>query len=409
MTDACATPDLLSLEDALSQIANALPPYNQYEQLPLKQALNRVTYSDINSTVNVPSFRNSSMDGYALSSKNSATKSLTVIGTSWAGKPFTGDVPTDCCLRIFTGAYVPNDCDCVVMQENATQLNGTIKINKPTQLDDNIRHIGDDSKCGELVLPSNTIINAANIGLLASCGITDVAVYKQLNVGFFSTGDELASIGASLELGQIFDSNRYTLAAMIEQSGAIPIDMGVIVDNPQAVETALLSASEQCDVIITSGGVSVGEADYITDVLSKIGTVNLWRIAIKPGKPLVFGFINGSAFFGLPGNPVSVMVTYQQIVRPILEKMMGTGTHSNRLLLQAKTTAKLYKQPGRKEFQRGFVENINGQLVVSSTGEQGSHMLRSMAEANCFIVLEQETGNINEGQLVTVQLLGTNT
>ena len=408
MTDVCSTPDLLSLEDALSQIVDALPAYNQFEQLPLKQALNRITYGDISSTVNVPSFRNSSMDGYALSINSDVTESLNIAGTSWAGKPFTDHVPIGSCVRIFTGAYVPDDCDCVVMQENATRNNDTVKLNKPPQLYDNVRDIGDDSKKHELVLSSNTLISAANIGLLASCGIADVAVYKRLNVGFFSTGDELVSIGSSLELGQIFGSNRYTLAAMIEQTGATPIDMGVILDDPQAVETALLSASEQCDVIITSGGVSVGEADYITDVLSKIGTVNLWKIAIKPGKPLVFGFINGSAFFGLPGNPVSVMVTYQQIVRPILEKMMGAGTDSKRLLLQAKTTDTLYKQPGRKEFQRGFVENINGQLVVSSTGGQGSHMLRSMAEANCFIVLEQETGNINKGQLVTIQLLGTN-
>ena len=408
MTDACATPGLLTLESALSQIADALPLYNQYEQLPLKQALNRVTYSDINSTVNVPSFRNSSMDGYALSINSDVTKPLNIVGTSWAGKPFTGDVPANSCVRIFTGAYVPDNCNCVVMQENVTRDDDIIKINNTPQASDNIRNIGDDSKEGELIVSSNTLINSTNIGLLASCGIADIAVYKRLNVGFFSTGDELVSIGSSLKLGQIFDSNRYTLAAMIEQTGAIPIDMGVILDDPQAVETALLSASEQCDVIITSGGVSVGEADFITDVLGKIGTVNLWKIAIKPGKPLVFGFINGSAFFGLPGNPVSVMVTYQQIVRPILEKMMGAGTDSKRLLLQAKTTDTLYKQPGRKEFQRGFVENINGQLVVSSTGGQGSHMLRSMAEANCFIVLEQETGNINKGQLVTIQLLGTN-
>ena len=210
MTDVCSTPDLLSLEDALSQIVDALPAYNQFEQLPLKQALNRITYGDISSTVNVPSFRNSSMDGYALSINSDVTESLNIAGTSWAGKPFTDHVPIGSCVRIFTGAYVPDDCDCVVRQENATRNNDTVKLNKPPQLYDNVRDIGDDSKKHELVLSSNTLISAANIGLLASCGIADVAVYKRLNVGFFSTGDELVSIGSSLELGQIFDSNRYT-------------------------------------------------------------------------------------------------------------------------------------------------------------------------------------------------------
>ena len=407
MTDSCASPDLISLEDALIQIAAALPTHNQYEQLPLKQALNRVAYGDISSTVNVPSFRNSSMDGYALRTDTDTTKPLNIIGTSWAGKPFTGHVPANSCIRIFTGAFVPDDCDCVVMQENVTRNNDTIEITITPQLADNIRDIGGDSKQDDIVLSCNTLISAANIGLLASCGIADVAVYKRLKIGFFSTGDELVSIGSSLELGQIFDSNRYTLAALIEQSGATPVDMGVIEDNPQAVEKALLSAAEQCDVIITSGGVSVGEADFITDILGKIGTVNLWKIAIKPGKPLVFGFINGTAFFGLPGNPVSVMVTFQQVVQPILQKMMGANARQAALLLKAKTADTLYKQPGRKEFQRGFVENVDGQLIVSSTGGQGSHMLRSMAEANCFIVLEQETGNVNQGQIVTIQLLGT--
>jgi len=347
------------------------------------------------------------MDGYALRTDTDTTKPLNIIGTSWAGKPFTGHVPANSCIRIFTGAFVPDDCDCVVMQENVTRNNDTIEITITPQLADNIRDIGGDSKQDDIVLSCNTLISAANIGLLASCGIADVAVYKRLKIGFFSTGDELVSIGSSLELGQIFDSNRYTLAALIEQSGATPVDMGVIEDNPQAVEKALLSAAEQCDVIITSGGVSVGEADFITDILGKIGTVNLWKIAIKPGKPLVFGFINGTAFFGLPGNPVSVMVTYQQVVQPILQKMMGANARQAALLLKAKTADTLYKQPGRKEFQRGFVENVDGQLIVSSTGGQGSHMLRSMAEANCFIVLEQETGNVNQGQIVTIQLLGT--
>ncbi|PHS72598.1 MAG: molybdopterin molybdenumtransferase MoeA [Cycloclasticus sp.] len=408
MNDSCASPELLTLEQALAQILNALPNHKGYEYLPLKKALHRASYKECISAIDVPSFRNSSMDGYAIRINDDLTSTLKVVGTSWAGKPYTGTLTAGQCVRIFTGAYVPSDCDSVVMQENVTRNNDIIKINNTPQIFDNIRNIASDKQQGQTIIPSGKLITAADIGLLASCGIADISVHKPITVGFFSTGDELISIGSQLKLGQIFDSNRYTLHALIEQAGATPLDLGVIADNPEAVETALLSAAGLCDVIITSGGVSVGEADFITDVLAKIGKLNLWKIAIKPGKPLVFGSINDTVFFGLPGNPVSVMVTYQQVVLPALHKMMGYSKELKPLSLQAITLETIFKQPGRIEFQRGFIENIDGQLFVSSTGGQGSHMLSSMSKANCLIVLEQDSGNIEKGQMVSIQLIGNN-
>jgi molybdopterin molybdotransferase len=406
MPDVCASPDLLTLKEALIQILSTIATPSSYERLPLKSALNKTTYSDIHSAINVPSFRNSAMDGYAFNIQENDTKSLTVVGSSWAGKPYTKNIKLGECIRIFTGAYVPDGCDCVVMQENVTRKDDIIYINNNPQHADNVRNIGDDTEAGQLIIPQGKLLSPADISLLASCGITDVSVYTPVTVGFFSTGDELSSIGSQLELGQIFDSNRYTLHTMIEQAGATPIDMGVIADEPEAVEAALLSASKQCDLIITSGGVSVGEADFITDTIKKIGEINLWKIAMKPGKPLVFGAIDQTPFFGLPGNPVSVMVTFQQVVLPALHKMMGYSYEYKPLTLHASTSETIFKQPGRMEFQRGFVENINGQLIVHSTGGQGSHMLSSMSKANCFIVLEQDDADIQKGEMVTIQLLG---
>ncbi|HIF18081.1 MAG TPA: molybdopterin molybdenumtransferase MoeA [Cycloclasticus sp.] len=407
MTDCCATPGLLSLKDALTQILSGLPVNKGYERLSLKNALHRIVYHDIKSAIDVPSFRNSSMDGYAMHSNDSVDTPLSIIGTSWAGSPYTESLAHGECIRIFTGAYVPNDCDCVVMQENTTRINDTLQINQAAKPDENIRNIADDTSKNQTLFVKGESLKPADIGLLASCGVADVAVFKKITVGFFSTGDELVSIGSQPTLGQIFDSNRYTLNAMLIDAGVTPIDMGVIADNQDAVESVLLAASKHCDMIITSGGVSVGEADFITDVLAKIGNVNLWKIAIKPGKPLVFGSINDTTFFGLPGNPVSVMVTFKQVILPAIKKLMGHQSTQQSITLQATTTETIKKQPGRMEFQRGIANNVDGNLTVSPTGRQGSHMLSSMSKANCLIVLEQDMGDVKKGQSVTIQLLGT--
>jgi len=348
------------------------------------------------------------MDGYALHSTTAQQDTLNVIGTSWAGKPYTGQVSAGECIRIFTGAYLPDSCDCIVMQENVERVDSSINITQWPKAFENVRSIGSDTQKGQQLFSKGHYLKAADIGLLASCGIADIAVFNPITAGFFSTGDELAAAGSQLELGQIFDSNRYTIHALLEEAGVKPLDMGVIADNPEAVESALLNAAKHCDIIITSGGVSVGDADFITDVLAKIGHINLWKIAIKPGKPLLFGSINDTAFFGLPGNPVSVMVTFQQVVLPALHKMMGLLSERPLMTLQATATEDIKKQAGRKEFQRGIVSEHNGDLHVSLTGGQGSHILSSMSQANCLIVLPHDNTGIQKGERVDIQLLGKN-
>ncbi|MBV1951402.1 MAG: molybdopterin molybdotransferase MoeA, partial [Cycloclasticus sp.] len=289
MHDPCSSPDLITLEQALDYILSACPPNLFYERLAIRSTRQRLTFEPVYAAINVPSFRNSAMDGYALQHNDQQQTSLKLVGCSWAGRPYKGAVAKGECVRIFTGAYVPDDCDCVVMQENVTPNSDSITINSwPTPFE-NVRDIASDIKQGNIIVDKGKLIKPADIGLLASCGVADIAVYKKLTVGFFSTGDELISIGQQPLLGEIFDSNRYTLHALLEEAGVTALDLGVIPDNFSAVEEALLSASQLCDVIITTGGVSVGDADFITDVLKKIGRVELWKIAIKPGKPLAFG------------------------------------------------------------------------------------------------------------------------
>jgi len=404
MSDCCNTPGLQSMEQALKQIISSCPTMSGFENVSVKKSLHRVLYTDIQSNINVPPFRNSSMDGYALPYPYDTKKSLRITGTSWAGHPFQGSVAKDECVRIFTGAQLPNDCDCVVMQENVRAQEDTIQLTTPVCKYENIRNIGDDIQLDTIILHKGRTLTPVDLGLIASCGIADVTVYRKLNIAFFSTGDELVPIGSTLGTGQIYDSNRYTLHALIEELGAQAIDLGVIPDQADAIEEALLAASKNNDVIITTGGVSVGEADYIVDVLAKIGQVDLWKIAIKPGKPLAFGLINNCRFFGLPGNPVSTLVTFQQIVRPALENMMGLNRSSALVEVQATALSAIQKIAGRKEFQRGIVKTINKQLIVEPSGGQGSHILSSLSKANCYLVLEPDCTGIKEGEQVTIQL-----
>ncbi|OUR81745.1 molybdopterin molybdenumtransferase MoeA [Cycloclasticus sp. 46_120_T64] len=405
MTDYCNTPSLPSLEQALEQILDDLPKPNGYQRLGLKKALQRIVYQDIHAAIDLPSFRNSAMDGYAFQHHSDQDLALIVIGCSWAGKPYRGEVLAGECIRVFTGAYVPDSCDCVVMQENTRRTNESIRLTHWPKRFENIRSIGSDIQQGQRLLAQGHRLKAADIGLLAACGIADIAVFNPITVGFFSTGDELISIGSQPELGQIYDSNRYTIHALLEEAGIKPLDMGVIADTPEAVEAALLSATKHCDLIITSGGVSVGEADFMSDVLAKIGQIKLWKMAIKPGKPLLFASINNSVFFGLPGNPVSVMVTFQQIVLPALHKMMGLTTDQPALTLPAIAAEDIDKQPGRLEFQRGVARKTGDELSVSLTGGQASHMLSSMSQANCLIILPRENTGVKKGQSVNIQLL----
>jgi molybdopterin molybdotransferase len=394
----------LTVEQAQQRILEAIPTLTVNETVGLMQANARILSQAIQANLDVPPYTNSAMDGYALRYADLAThSSLKVIGTALAGHPFIGTVQAGECVRIMTGAMLPDDTDTVVMQENVTRQAEHIQVTGKLKATNNVRYTGEDIRAGHQLLAAGRRLNAADIGLLASQGIAEVSVLRKPKIAFCSTGDELQSLGHVLQAGQIYDSNRYTLNALLQALDVEIIDLGVVRDTPEAVAQVFQQASNIADVFISSGGVSVGEADYVTDTLKRMGEVNFWKIAFKPGKPLTFGKLNETCwFFGLPGNPVSVMVTFLLFARPAILKLRGETAP---LLpeYQAVCSTKLKKAPGRKDYQRGICEqDANGQWTVKSTGNQGSHVLTSMSQANCFIVLPLESGSIEAGSTVTI-------
>ena len=399
-------PNWLSVEQARGRILEQATPVTETVRLGLREALNGVLAEDVHSPINVPPYANSAMDGYAVRSADlpaSRDAPLQLIGTSWAGTPFAGEVGAGQCVRIMTGAKMPVGADTVIMQEQVTREDDAVTIVSDHARGENVRLPGDDIKQGSVVLAAGKRLTPADLGVVASLGIGELNVYRPLKVAFFSTGDELRPVGEPLSEGQIYDSNRYTLHGMLKRVGVEFVDLGIVPDQREAVEQAFEAASRQGDVVITSGGVSVGEADFVKDTLEKLGLVGFWKIAMKPGKPLAFGRIHDAVFFGLPGNPVSVMATFYQLVQPALRKMGGETTIEP-LTLQIRTSTPLKKQPGRTDFQRGILHyDENGELRVASTGMQGSHVLSSMSEGNCFVVLPAEWGSVETGTLVTVQ------
>ena len=397
---------ILKLEQALSRIVNSIQSLPSSEQVPIQRALDRVLSHDIISPIAVPPYDNSAMDGYAIIySDLIAAKEvqLQTVATILAGTPYDGELSPGQCARIMTGAKIPRGADTVVMQELVTVSGDTITLNTNPKQGDNVRRAGEDISPGEVILKQGHKISPADVGLLASLGIGEVKVFRKIRVAFFSTGDELKPLGSVLQDGQIYDSNRYTLHAMLSRFGADVLDMGAIPDDRHATQTAFITAAANADVLITTGGVSVGEADFVKETLEQQGNVSFWKLAMKPGKPLTFGQINNCWFFGLPGNPVSAAVTFYQLVLPGLQKLSGQESIET-ITVKVPCTSKLYKRSGRLEFQRGILEkNPQGELVVKSTGNQGSHVLSSMSKANCFIILPLECGIIEPGTEVEVQ------
>jgi molybdopterin molybdotransferase len=393
----------MTIEQAQAHILDAVPVLQEAETVCLWQAQGRILAQSVKAPMDVPPHRNSAMDGYALRHTDlTEGKSLHVTGSSFAGRPFTGSVQTGECVRIMTGAVVPEGADTVVMQENVQRDGDSIHVSGTHKSGENVRHPGEDMSQGDVVLGVGHKLNAADLGLLASLGLGEVNVLRRPRVAFCSTGDELRSVGDPLQVGEIYDSNRYTLYGLLQKLDVEIIDLGVVRDTPDAVEHAFQQAMGRADVFITSGGVSVGEADYVTETLRRIGEVNFWKIAMKPGKPLAFGKLGRCFFFGLPGNPVSVMATFLLAARPAILKMRG-----EKVPLAPEYPAicesNLKKAPGRKDFQRGICQrDASGQWRVSSTGGQGSHILRSMSKANCFIALPPEWGNVEAGTTVTI-------
>lgn len=408
-------PNSMPVAKARQFIHTFLKPVTGVARAPVRSALGRVLAADIVSPVDVPAHRNSAMDGWAMRFEDlqPTSTTLTEIGTSFAGQPFSKAVGKGECVRIFTGGVVPEGADTVVMQEravvnsagNALGNDKLITFGDGNRLGQNVRHAGEDLKMGAIALASGRIVRAAELGLIASLGIGEVSVYRPLRVAFFSTGDELVQIGLPLGAGQIYDSNRYTLHGMLSKLGCEIIDMGVVRDDPATLEAAFVEASGIADVVITSGGVSVGEADYVRGLLQKLGEVVFWKIAMKPGRPLAYGKIGSAHFFGLPGNPVSVMVTFYQFVRDALLTLQGVSPLPVQPLLKAVCTSPIKKMPGRTEFQRGVLYLEDGAYKVRVTGEQGSGILKSMSDANCFIMLHDHVGNIDAGATVDVQIL----
>jgi molybdopterin molybdotransferase len=395
-------PDALRVDKACEAIRSCLTPITETEHVAIREALGRVLAQEIIPQIDVPAHDNSAMDGYAVRYAD-IDKPLREVGTALAGKPFGGRLGAGECVRIMTGAVMPEGADTVVIQEVVKKEGDRIIVPPGQKKAQNVRYAGEDLAQGKPVLAPGRLLRPAELGLLASLGIGEVKVNRRLRVAFFATGDELASIGSPLKEGEVYDSNRYTLHGMLTRLGVALVDMGVVRDRPQDLENAFKKGSALADVVITTGGVSVGEADFVRELMAKLGEVLFWKIAMRPGRPMAFGKIGDAFLFGLPGNPVAVMVTFYQFVRDAL--LFMSGREGGEVpVLKASAAENLRKVPGRTEYQRGILFRESGEWKVRTTGQQGSGVLRSMSEANCFIVLEHERGGVKAGEPVSVQL-----
>ena len=406
-------PDHLPVPLAQQLVRSAVTPIADTETLPLKQALGRILAAELVSPIAVPSHDNSAMDGYALrgSDLSASPVTLTVVGKAFAGHPYPNEVQPGECVRIMTGAVIPRGCDSVIPHELATHATDTAVTIPPGRIraGDNRRLAGEDLPAGSTALPRGRRLTPSDLGLIASLGIGEVTVMRKLRVAFFSTGDELRSIGQPLDEGCVYDSNRYTLHGMLVRAGCEPIDMGVVRDDPASLEAALRNACRQADAIITTGGVSAGDADFTREMMDRLGEVLFWKIAMRPGRPMAFGRIRDDSsagkqavLFGLPGNPVAVMASFYFFARDALAIMAGGAPHPL-LSMRLPCAEAIRKKPGRTEYQRGIVSvDASGKQVVRITGAQGSGILSSMSEANGMIVLHHDHGDLPAGSLVDV-------
>jgi len=396
---------LIPLDTALTRMLAQITPLNEHETLPLAASFGRVTAGDIVSPMNVPGFDNSAMDGYAVRLADLASgEPLPVAGKAFAGQPFNDAWPAQTCVRIMTGAPVPAGCDAVVMQEETEQTDTGVRFTQAVRAGQNIRRLGEDIRLGASVFAAGQTLTVAEIPVIASLGIAEVNVVRKIRVALFSTGDELQLPGQPLSEGQIYDTNRLAVQVMLEQLGCEVINLGIIPDNPDLLREAFIRANREADVVISSGGVSVGEADYTKTILDELGEIGFWKLAIKPGKPFAFGKLSESWFCGLPGNPVSAAVTFYQLVVPLLAKLSGKTTPALPTRLRVRAATRLKKSPGRLDFQRGLLaRDALGELTVSTTGHQGSHIFSSFSQGNCFIVLERERGTVEAGEWVEVE------
>lgn len=413
MIASCDTPGLLPISDALHTMLAAITAINDSHWCPLADANGRIVAVDVISPVMVPPANNSAMDGYALRAADlGATDKLILIGTALAGKPFAGQVEQGQCVRIMTGAVIPVGADTVVMQENTRTLSGTetngdcpatIEFLQRPKAGNSIRLAAEDINKGEVILAKGCRLQAAHLALLASVGLNQLKVVRRLKVGLIATGDELTPPGEVLKAGAIYESNVYALSAMLKDFGAEVINFGIVADDKSQLRQTFTRADNECDLVISSGGVSVGEADYVKDILQELGQVNFWKVAIKPGKPFAFGKLSQAWFCGLPGNPVSSFVTFEQLVKPLLEKLAAQAPRPA-VYFNATASCEIRKRPGRADYQRGiYYRDEAGRLLVKPIAKQGSGIMSSITQANCYLVLAQDSGNIAQGQSVTIQ------
>ncbi|MFT4650886.1 MAG: molybdopterin molybdotransferase [Flavobacteriales bacterium] len=405
-------PNSISVAHALSQIDAKTVALQQAVLLPIRECLGRICSESIRSNINVPGHANSAMDGYAIAFadlqadvREGHISTFEEIGCAFAGRRLDVVCKAGQCIRIMTGAVIPEGCDTVIMQEQAEQHeDGLIAVDSNHRLGENVRYAGEDIKHDSVILNQGDKISPADLGVLASLGIAELNVFRKPIVAFMSTGDELVAIDKPLGKGQIHDSNRYTLYGMLAQLEVDMIDLGVIQDDFDSIRSALLDAAKKADLIITTGGVSVGQADFIKTALEDIGQPDFWKIAIKPGRPLTFGKIEDSLFIGLPGNPVAVMVTFNHFVIPAIRKLSGAPS-AQVPIVRAASTEKMRKRAGRLEIQRGIASlSEDGQWQVCKTGKQGSGILTSMTRGNCFILLREENNGVEIGDLIEIQL-----
>jgi len=395
----------LSVRQGIDHILSFVKPIKETETLQLDELNGRVLASDAISPVDVPQQTNSAMDGYAFKYSESMLEQYHLVGDVMAGHHYVGSLKSDEAVRIMTGAPLPAGTDTVQMKElaNETDDNVNVRFHGEICLGQHVRLAGEDIAKGHTALPAHTRLQAAELGVAASLGFGNLDVFRRPRVAVFSTGDEVCQPGETLPANCIFDSNRFAIKSMLRKLGCEVIDLGIIHDSQAALETTLKQASMDADVVISSGGVSVGDADFIKLALEQVGSINFWCINMRPGRPLAFGQIGDSLFFGLPGNPVAVMVSFMQFVQPALRKLAGEQNWTTNML-PAITDTELRSRPGRTEFSRGIYHlNEDGRLHVTSTGAQGSGMLSSMVKGNCFIIIAEQDTHLNPGDTVYIQ------
>ena len=408
MLETCDSPRLLPIQSAISTMLKQVTAILESEQIELEDALGRVLAEHVISTINVPPNDNSAMDGYAMRCEDFIDNNqLKLVGTAMAGAPFKQTLLTGQCIRIMTGAVIPQGADSVVMQENTDVKGDLVIFRQIPEWGNSVRKAGEDIQQGNVVVTKGTKLTPAYLALIASVGMAEVSVIRHIKVGLIATGDELTPPGKPLSNGAIFESNRYALSALLKTFPVDLFDFGIVKDNKEDLKAVFEQAGSHCDLVLSCGGVSVGDADYVKEILDELGSINFWKVAIKPGKPFAFGQLKGQLgnawFCGLPGNPVSSYVTFEQLVTPVLQKL-SCQTYLTTPHFVAKAACLIKKRPGRADYQRGiFYRDEQGVLLVKPNGKQGSGIMSSIAHANCYMVLEQDAGDVQQGEAVNIQ------